>query len=151
MKKVITFQVVVLLSVFGIWLQDPLGNIPQWLGGYILPIQCFLIATVGGSLYCLRAIYINKCVNKNWDTEWEAWYYIRPLTSAISGIAAYIFLKAGLIILEATQETGSGNYGFLALAFIAGLNVDNFVLKIESIAHSTFGIEKSRSSKKNDS
>jgi hypothetical protein len=76
--------------------------------------------------------------------EWETWYYIRPITSSISGLAAYIFLKAGLVVLEASQETNSGEFGFIAFAFIAGLNVDKFVVKIEEIAKATFGIEKTR-------
>jgi len=112
----------------------------------VLAIQCVLVSAVGGSLYCLRAIYINKCVLKKWDAEWETWYYLRPIASSISGFAAFIFLKAGLVVLEATQQTGSADYGFLVFAFIAGLNVDKFVQKIEDIAKSTFGIEKSRTS-----
>ena len=129
------------------WVQEPLGNFPEWLIGYELPINCVLLATLGGVMYCLRAIYLERCVRKNWDPDWETWYYLRPMTSAISGVVAYIFLKAGLIVLEAEQSVESGNYGFLALAFIAGFNVSNFSQKIEDIAKSTFGIEKSRSSK----
>ena len=34
--------------------------------------------------------------------------------------------------------------GFYALAFVAGMNVDKFVAKIEDIAQATWGIEKSR-------
>ncbi|MDF1690621.1 MAG: hypothetical protein P1U35_13540 [Cycloclasticus sp.] len=149
MKKVITFQVFILIACGYIWLQKPLGNYPEWLLSYELALNCILIAAVAGSLYCLRAVYLNKCVRKSWDEEWETWYYLRPLTSAISGLAAYIFLKAGLVVLEASQESDAANYGYLAFSFIAGLNVDKFVVKIEEIAKSTFGIEKSRSA--NDS
>jgi hypothetical protein len=35
-------------------------------------------------------------------------------------------------------------FGYLAVAFIAGYNVDNFLKKIESIAKSSWGIGKSR-------
>lgn len=149
MKKVITFQIFILIACGCIWLQEPLGNYPEWLLSYELALNCILIAAVAGTLYCLRAVYLNKCVRKSWDEEWEAWYYLRPLTSAISGLAAYIFLKAGLVVLEASQESDAANYGYLAFAFIAGLNVDKFVVKIEEIAKSTFGIEKSRTA--NDS
>lgn len=128
------------------WIQEPLGHFPEWLSGYELVINCILIATLGGVMYCLRAVYLAKCVRKNWDPDWEIWYYLRPVTSAISGIVAYVFLKAGLIVLEAEQSVESGNFGFLALSFIAGYNVSNFSQKIEDIAKSTFGIEKSRSS-----
>lgn len=129
------------------WIQYPLGNIPPYLSKYILSIQCILISTLAGILYCLRAIYLNCSVRKNWDNCWEVWYYIRPVTSAISGLVAYIFLKAGMIVLEAQQVENAGNYGYLAFAFIAGLNVDRFLNKIEEFAKSSFGVEKSRASR----
>ena len=108
-----------------------------------------LVSTIGGVMYCLRAIYLEKCVNNRWDSNWEIWYYIRPLTSLIGGFVAYIFLKAGLIVMEAKQEIGADNFGFLALSFIAGYNVSNFLKKIENIAQSAFGVEHSNSSNKN--
>lgn len=144
MKKIIFFQISIILICGFIWLQKPLGNYPDWLMNYELAINCILIAAVAGSLYCLRAVYLNKCVRKTWDTDWEPWYYLRPITSSISGLASYVFLKAGLIVLEASQGIDSGDFGFLAFAFIAGLNVDKFVVKIEEIAKATFGIDKSR-------
>jgi hypothetical protein len=150
LKKVISFQISVVFIVVLFWLQKPLGNIPAWLTDYILAIDCILIAAIGGVLYCLRGVYVNKCVNKNWDKDWETWYYLRPITSSISGLASYIFLKAGLVVLEAAQDANSVDYGFLAFAFIAGLNVDKFVLKIEEISKATFGIEKSRIAKESE-
>jgi hypothetical protein len=101
-------------------------------------------------LYCLRAVYLNFSVKGEWSKQWEIWYYLRPLVSLISGGVSYIFLKAGLLVLEAQEVESATNYGFLALAFIAGLNVDNFVKKIESIAESAWGIGKSRTSKEGD-
>jgi len=61
-----------------------------------------------------------------------------------------VFLKAGLLILEAGQQSDTTNYGFLALAFIAGLNVDKFLTKIEEIAESIWGIEKSRATQEKE-
>jgi hypothetical protein len=115
--------------------------------GLKLAVYCCMASTLGGVLYCLRAVYLNYCVKNQWDINWEAWYYIRPITSAICGVVAYIFLKGGLLILDAEQVEGSGHFGYLALAFLAGLNVDKFVEKVEEIGKSIFGIEKSRASK----
>jgi hypothetical protein len=50
------------------------------------------------------------------------------------------------MILDAKVETTDNNLGFYGLAFIAGLNVDKFILKIEEVAEATWGISKSRSS-----
>jgi hypothetical protein len=59
-----------------------------------------------------------------------------------------LFLKAGLLLLEAGQKGDSSQLGFYAFAFVAGLNVDRFVAKIENIAEATWGIEKSRAARR---
>ena len=101
---------------------------------------------MGGCIYCLRAIYLNACVRKQWDSEWKPWYYIRPIVSISCGGVSYLFLRAGLLILESGTHNDSTDLGFYALAFIAGLNVDKFISKIEDIAQAVWGIEKSRTS-----
>jgi len=86
-------------------------------------------------------------VKKQWSNEWYPWYIIRPFVSILTGGVSFLFLKAGLLVLEAQTEASSSNFGFYALAFIAGLNVDKFISKIEDLAQATWGIEKSRASK----
>lgn len=115
--------------------------------GSNLLLACILIAGFGGSLYCLRGVYLNFCVKNQWSTQWLPWYIIRPIVSMICGGVSYTFLKAGLLILEAKNEPDSTNLGFYALAFIAGMNVDKFISKIEDLAQAAWGIEKSRTSK----
>lgn len=107
------------------------------------------ISMLAGIFYCLRGVYLNYCVKSNWDAKWLPWYLFRPVASTISGAASYIFLKAGLLVLDAKVQSTDDNYGFFALAFIAGLNVDKFILKIEELAEVTWGIAKSRSSESN--
>lgn len=111
-----------------------------------LPVICALCGSFGGVVYCLRGVYLNYSVRKQWDKTWHVWYVIRPVVSALAGGISFVFLKAGLLVLD-TSEGASSIYGFLALAFIAGLNVDKFLAKIEDVAQSAFGIEKSRASK----
>jgi len=55
-------------------------------------------------------------------------------------------LKAGLLILQADVKPEAVSFGYLAFAFIAGYNVDNFAKKLEDIALSVWGIKKSRAS-----
>lgn len=150
MRKIISYQILILIMLGVLWAQGPLGNIPLWLKEYELVINCILVSTLAGVLYCLRAIYVNYSVHKNWDAYWEVWYYLRPIASSICGLIAYIFLKASIIILEADQTENAGNYGYLAFAFIAGFNVDKFLKKIEGLAKSSFGVEKSRASRQGE-
>jgi uncharacterized membrane protein len=117
---------------------------PSWFLSNILLVRCTLLGIIGGALYCIRAVYLNKCVLKQWDENWEVWYYLRPIASAISGFVSCVFLKAGLIVMEAETNPDAITFGYLAVAFIAGYNVDNFMKKLESIASSVWGIKKSR-------
>lgn len=127
-----------------------LGRIPLSWEPIRIGLACCCTAGVGGVLYCLRAVYVNRCVKNQWSAHWYWWYVLRPLTSFICGGASYLFLKAGLLVLESKTEGGASEIGFYALAFIAGLNVDKFVAKIENVAHAVWGIEKSRSATSSD-
>ena len=124
-----------------------LGWLPVPYAPLRVPLMCGAIAYVGGALYCFRAIYLNKCVHKRWDPDWHIWYFIRPITSTIAGAVSFLFLKAGLLVLESSSKADASEIGFFALAFIAGFNVDKFVAKIEEVAKAVWGIDKSRSAK----
>jgi len=145
-KSVIYLLLLLCLTCF-LFLVEQIVAMPSWYVDGILFVRCTVIGTLGGILYCLRAVYINKCVRKNWEREWEVWYFLRPIASGISGLVSCIFLKAGLLVLEAKPNTEAISFGYLAIAFIAGYNVDNFMKKLESIASSVWGIKKSRASK----
>ncbi|MFU6544978.1 hypothetical protein ACVD0V_23780 [Pseudomonas aeruginosa] len=127
-----------------------LGWLPAPYAPLRVPLMCGAIAYVGGCLYCFRAVYLNKCVRKQWDPDWHIWYFIRPITSTIAGAVSYLFLKAGLLVLESSSNEGASEIGFFALAFIAGFNVDKFVAKIEEVAKAVWGIDKSRSASVRD-
>jgi len=86
-------------------------------------------------------------VRDNWGEKWLPWYFIRPMVSVIAGCVSYFVLKAGLMVLDTAPQPHANQLGFYVLAFIAGLNVDKFVTKIEDLAQTTWGIEKSRTSK----
>jgi uncharacterized membrane protein len=149
MAKSVIYLIVWLLAVIGAAFLNSIFGMPAWYTDKLLFIYCSLIGSTGGILYCLRGIYLNKCVLKQWDETWAVWYYLRPLTSGITGFVSCVFLKAGLIVLEANQAPDAAMYGYYALAFIAGYNVDNFLKKLEAIAQDLWGIKKSRSSEEN--
>ena len=126
------------------------NQLPPWLLDHELFYQCVLAGGFGGITYLLRAVYLNACVLKQWDSSWVPWYLFRPFTSMLSGGISYIFMRAGLVVLDAQTQPDSVEYGFFALALIAGLNVDRFLNKIEDIGHAVWGIRKSRSSETSD-
>ena len=146
MKKIICFLFMFLAALLASGVELISSPLPAWVTAIQLPVACALCGGVGGVVYTLRAVYLNACVYKRWDVAWEPWYYIRPFVSLVCGAVSWVFLKAGLLLLEADKTDGS-DLGFYALAFIAGLNVDKFISKIEDIAQAAWGIEKSRAGK----
>lgn len=127
---------------------DLLTAWPVWLTPVRTPIYSALAGLVGGLLYLLRAVYLNASVHNTWSQQWVPWYLIRPITSSLSGFVAWLFLSTGLLVLGADVGDSEASAGYYALAFIAGLNVDRFLEKIESIAESAWGVRRSRASEK---
>ncbi|MEQ0775946.1 hypothetical protein ABLT15_26935 [Paraburkholderia tropica] len=127
-----------------------LGLLPPLFAGVRVGLMCAAIGGIGGCLYCLRAVYLNRCVHKSWGDEWTCWYFLRPVTSLCCGGISFLFLKAGLLVLESGTKNDASEIGFYALALVAGLNVDKFVAKIEDVAQAVWGIDKSRSRTEND-
>ncbi len=150
MKRAVSYLLAVLIGYVVLGLQIISGKFTLATTGLYLAILCGISGGIGGVTYCLRGIYLNACVFDRWSDKWLPWYFIRPLVSFICGVVSCLFLKAGLILLEASQQDGSSNLSFFALAFIAGLNVDKFIEKIEDIAQVTWGIKKSRSARKEE-
>lgn len=124
-----------------------IGDVPLRLEPLELALKCAATGGVGGSLYCLRGIYLSVSVRKDWANEWVAWYLIRPLASILCGGVSFLFLRAGLLVLEAGTDENASEIGYYALAFVAGLNVDRFLSKVEDVAQAIWGIEKSRVSR----
>ncbi len=106
-------------------------------------IYVLFFGFLGGCTYCVRGIYVQYCAKKEWDNRWILWHIIRPFVSAIAGGMSLVFVKAGLLIFKTTEGDIDRPYAIYALAFVAGLNVDNFMKKIESIFNELLGITKS--------
>lgn len=121
--------------------------LPNWIKPYETALFCGIAGGFGGIVYCLRGVYLNVCVRNSWESKWIVWHIIRPVLSIICGVISFLLLKAGLILLDASPNPDNNYYGFYMFAFVAGLNVDKFLQKIEDIAQTTWGIDKTRAGK----
>lgn len=144
MFAIVAYLMLCLLAAVTALILHHLTPVPPWYLAHILYVQCAAMGATGGVLYCLRGVYLAKCVHQNWDPVWSTWYVIRPVTSTISGFASAVFLQAGVLVLGAAHTPSLPPYGFWALAFVAGYNVDNFLKKLESAAQTLWSIEPSR-------
>lgn len=115
-----------------------------------LLLLCCVLAGLGGTIFCLRGVFEHACRNNDWAPKWNLWYYIRPIFSIGCGIIAFLFLKAGLFLLETNIPENATNIGYLVLSFIAGYNVDSFIERIEEIGKSVFSINTSNDNSEND-
>jgi hypothetical protein len=148
MKKIVFYELFILAGIACALVFTFTWEIPR---SYALPALCVLAGGIGGCVYCLRGVYLNYSAKKQWTKEWEPWYFIRPIVSMVCGGVSFVFLKAGLLMLESKPTSDSSQLGFLALAFVAGLNVDRFLAKVEDISQVAWGIEKSRAQDRDDS
>lgn len=152
MKLIVAYLTTVLIGLTYLLTVSLIGQLSPPFDNLKIGFTCAVTGGIGGCIYCLRAVYLNACVRQQWSEAWTPWYYIRPIVSIACGGVSYLFLRAGLLILESGSHADSTDLGFYALAFVAGLNVDKFISKIEDVAQAIWGIEKSRasSSKSND-
>jgi hypothetical protein len=135
-----------LVAIAGSLSAIALGKI-TWLNGELKVVAvCVLFGGLGGVTYCLRGVYLSACVRKQWDRGWLPWYFLRPIVSLVLGGVGYLFVKSGLMLLGATQDQTESQLGVWAMSFIAGLNVDRFLAKIEDIGSTVWGVEPSRQS-----
>lgn len=109
-----------------------------------LAVCCALVGILGGVTHCLRAYYLHRCVLKDWQDDWASWYFIRPLVSGVMGFISMLFIKAGLLAFSNTTEIQMDDRTvlYLAVAFLAGYNVQNFLKKLEEVSESLLGVKR---------
>jgi hypothetical protein len=145
-----TFLVAIAAAIgTGLWYLA-VADLPRWISAVQPVLVSVLMGSLGAAAYCIRAVYLNLGVHNRWSPNWYTWYFLRPAAGLIFGGVSYAILKAGLLLLDARDDSDGLNWGFVALAFIAGVNVDRFVRRMEEAAKATFGIKPSRASAQRD-
>ena len=146
--RVTVYLVIWLFVLSGSLFYLKFGSAPNYFSNFETLLGCILIGGMGGNVYCLRAIYLQACAKKEWDENWIVWYVLRPLLSIVVGGISYLFIKAGLVLFNSSGQSEINQLSIWSLAFLSGLNVDNFIKKIESIGETVWGISPSRVSNK---
>ncbi|GGI76429.1 hypothetical protein GCM10007978_12510 [Shewanella hanedai] len=144
-KRVSFYLLFLLLIPFAYYVTASQEGLPQWVKFNQLLVECVLFGLLGGTTYCLRAVYLNRCVRNQWVPRWVMWYLLRPVVSMIMGGITYFIINIGLITLG-SSGIGNTNYVFFVLAFFAGLNVDGFLKRFESQISKSTGVKVSNQS-----
>lgn len=143
MKTVAYYLVTMLLFLLTLLLLTLSGILPYWIRDHDVVIKCALSGGFGAVSYGFMAIYYHYCKREDWNAVWIPWYFMRPILGIIVGAFTYFFVAAGLLVLEAATPSGASHLGIFALAFVAGLNTDRFIAKIEDVVSNLWGIEPS--------
>lgn len=143
-KLIVAYLLILLVSAVTLGLTLYCGVLKTASPFMTVSIYCSLLGLIGGITHCLRAFYLHSSLLKNWQTEWEAWYFIRPIVSGIMGFISLLFIKAGLLVFSNDASINIENriILYLIVAFLAGYNVQNFLKKIDEISKSCLGIEE---------
>ncbi|MTB53444.1 hypothetical protein [Lewinella sp. W8] len=147
MKLVAAYLITFLFVLVALLLFTLSGYSPSWISDYNVVIQCCFAGGFGAVSYCLWAIYYHYSREQDWDDVWIPWYLLRPILGIIIGGFTYFLVAAGLFVLEASPDADASYLGIFALAFIAGLNTDQFIAKTEDLVSNIWGIEPSGLSK----
>ena len=124
------YLLLLLCASITFWCMIVTNTVPPWIVSIKQIIGCVLVAVSGGVLYCLRAVYLNYSVKKQWDEVWIVWYLFRPFASGLMGYVTYLLISAGLVAVGSTSVEHPETLLY-ALSFFAGLNVDGFLKKFE--------------------
>ena len=138
-----------LLVVTGILAAIAFDHVTCLTGELKVVVLCIFFGGLGGVTYCMRGVYLNACARNRWDISWLPWYFLRPIVSLILGGISYLFVTSGLLLFGATQDQTGSQLGIFAFSYIAGLNVDRFLAKVEDVGSTMWGVEPSRQSKPN--
>ncbi|WP_186170888.1 hypothetical protein [Vibrio chagasii] len=126
-----------------VWYWAFISPATEWVKSVRHIIGCILVAVSGGVLYCLRAVYVNYSVRKQWDEVWLVWYLFRPFTSGLMGFLTFLVVKAGLFAVGSTSAEHPETLLY-ALSFFAGLNVDGFLKRFEGQVSNSMKVKESR-------
>ncbi|KDM91732.1 hypothetical protein [Photobacterium galatheae] len=137
------YLLLLLMASIGFWYLIATNAPPPWIVSIKQIIGCVLVAVSGGVLYCLRAVYLNYSVRKQWDEVWIVWYLFRPFASGLMGYVTYLVISAGLVAVGSTSVEHPETLLY-ALSFFAGLNVDGFLKKFEGQVSSSVKVKESR-------
>lgn len=143
--------VVLLLALYHIALMGAWGYIifcweNEWIAEYQIWFEMSFLGLVGCCVYCLRSLYEQFCVKKCWDNRWIVWHVIRPVVAVIMGAVSFLIVKVGFLLLLAPESGTYRYYGAYIIAFIAGLNVSNFIQRMEIMAQHWTQVKPSRMS-----
>lgn len=92
----------------------------------MLPVSWF--GALGAVSISLRGVFDH---GNDWDSKWNYWHIARPITGAIFGSMAYVFLLVIVSITgqspsEASASSSAGILLYYSLAFVVGYREETF-------------------------
>jgi hypothetical protein len=70
MKKIIAYLLLWVAALLVCSLVPHLTTMPGWCLDHLPMAQSAYMGGVGGALYRVRAVYLNRCVHNRWSADW---------------------------------------------------------------------------------
>ena len=67
MILVVGYLLAFVVTLGSLWTLELRCLLPLWITPYLLVYNCVLMGGLGGVVYCLRAVYLNRSVRNKWD------------------------------------------------------------------------------------
>lgn len=114
----------------------------------VLTLALMLLGgALGGCLFSLRKLSLHAAAG-DYSAGHDFSYYVRPFSSAISGLMVCLLLLGGALTLttgsgdKAGWLTFSGRMPYLAFSLLAGYSGHKFMLKLSGLADYIFAVNK---------
>ena len=146
---------------FSAW-KNSLGQLSTFDVNENVTYGLFLAGALGGSFYCLRAIYQRladtftplddaKTKTPMNMKVWSFWYLYRPLEGGVLALILLVLTKSNLLQIQNSQSVDvSSYYTLIGLGFLAGFGAHEVIHKILEIISVIFAKSKIRATDSNE-
>ncbi len=135
----ITFAVLAIIQLLLTW-----STLPPVLGKVLsgTNLQYLWTGALGGTTIAWWGI-VKHTILMDFDDQYKAWYWFKPLLGAIFGMVSVIIIKGGLISLHVQPNVTIHNTEVLhIIAFLAGFSERFFLRLIDRVMTALFGGER---------
>lgn len=133
-----TFAILAIMQLLSNWPGVP-AIIRSVLSGTYT--QYLWTGALGGSTIAWWGI-VRHTILMDFDDQYKAWYWFKPLLGAIFGVVSVLIIQGGLLSLQGQAEAAVKNKEILhIIAFLAGFSERFFVRLIDRVMTALFGGE----------
>ena len=103
-----------------------------------LLLVMIIAGAIGACVFSLFAIAHHLGAQKDFDVQWQAWYYLRPFVGAGLAMIFYFLVRGGVLAIGANLQ-GLNLIVVAGLSALVGMFSEQALHKLQDLADTTFG------------